>query len=189
MLTTDAAGREHLFLNFYIEGSDPSEITSASPEKSLPSVFGKLNPSLLTDLTVDDILEFARRAREKIWNKGREAFAYLVGEPVSSLNHASSSTGTLVTSTDNVSAPVPSPPPWSLSGIFTRLTGRRRPISGNSSLHYVEKKYWKSGEVHVDLVKIKESESDKAGQFVVRYIMISLPGRAFHPFPVPSPYV
>lgn len=179
VLTTDAAGREHLFLNFYIEGSDPSQKVLTSDEDTQTSIFEKLIPvSTLSDLTLDNIITYGEDIREKMWKKGKAAFSYLVGEPVSS-DLPTSSTSSLVSSTETASNTATSPPPWSLSWVFTRLTGQRRPTSAGSSPHYVEKKYWKSGEVHVDLVKTRESGSDNSERFVVRYIIISLPGVPF----------
>lgn len=179
VLTTDAAGREHLFLNFYIEGSDPSQKVLTSDEDTQTSIFEKLIPiSTISDLTLDKMYTHGEEIRDKMWKKGKVAFSYLVGEPVSP-DHPTSSTSSLVSSTEIASNTANSPPPWSLSWIFTRLTGQRRPTSADSSSHYVEKKYWKSGEVHVDLVKIRESDSDNSGKFVVRYIILSLPGVSF----------
>lgn len=169
VLTTDAAGREHLFLNFYIEGSDPSQKDEDA------SIFEKLVPfSALSDLTLDSIITYGAELREKTWKKGKAAFSYLVGEPLSS-DRPTSSTSSPVASTEIPSNTTNSPTPWSLSWISTRLTGQHRPTSAGLSTQYVEKKYWKSGEVHVDMVKTKESDSDDTGKFVVRYIIISLP--------------
>ncbi|GJJ13263.1 hypothetical protein Clacol_007514 [Clathrus columnatus] len=177
MLTTDATGREHLFLNFYIEGSDP--FTAASSEESSSKMFEKVQNlfgsiSSLFELTADELVASAQRTRDKLWTNGRAAFAYLVGEPASSLNPPPSPSPSSNSRVGTVSSSTP-PSPWSLSSIFTRLTGKRSPKSVNSSLPYTERKYWKSGEVHVDLVKVSESASDEAGRFIVRYIIVNLP--------------
>ncbi|KAJ8596460.1 hypothetical protein M405DRAFT_726013 [Rhizopogon salebrosus TDB-379] len=154
-IAVDASGREHMLLNFYIQGSFAKFAQSSDEEE------GSSYIESLSSLTLDESIAYGREKLESIVESAKRAFRYLSGDL----------------------AQLPSPHPqssvkehqekgggqdkglWSLAGLFSGLKGRRSAIesAGDSGV------LWTDGEVHADLVRNDE------GYFVFRYLLIDIP--------------
>ncbi|OAX44887.1 hypothetical protein K503DRAFT_677753, partial [Rhizopogon vinicolor AM-OR11-026] len=155
-VAVDASGREHMLLNFYVQGS--------SSTKSVQSADGDTGPSYiesLSSLTLDESIAYGKEKLESIVESAKRAFRYLSG--------------------DVVQLPAPQPHPsskenqekergqdkglWSLAGLFSGIKGRRNANEGAGDSGAL----WTEGEVHADLVRNDE------GYFVFRYLLIDIP--------------
>ena len=152
----DSSGREHLLLNFYVQGSDPSVVPTTTDSTSfVDHIFdwAQSTTSSLSDLTFDRALQWTQTTVSGALQASKRAFAYLIGEPVPTLPQ----TPLL---TQNVETNQPSQPEsfWSLPGIFTRLTGKRH--SGRHGRREATNRVlWSTGEAHADFVKVRTNSS------------------------------
>ncbi|KAF8489577.1 TIM21-domain-containing protein [Gautieria morchelliformis] len=162
----DSSGREHLLLNFYVQGSDPTISPATSDSESFVNHILDWTTSTLSslsNLTFDQALQWSRATVSDALQSSKRAFAYLIGEPLPPLPQAPlprrESEANRQTQQDSL---------WSLSGIFTRLTGK--PRSGRLGRHEATNRVlWSTGEAHADFVK------DASGTFVYRYLLIDIP--------------
>ncbi|KAF8587283.1 hypothetical protein K439DRAFT_1385945 [Ramaria rubella] len=163
LLAVDSAGKEHLLLNFYVQGSDPSVPLPATN----PSYMGRFQDwskstiTMLSTLSSDQVVERLKSTASGALQTLKQAFAYLVGEPLPRLPQPHPKQ-----EFDRTES-IPQDPPWTLSGIFTRLTGKRRARERNR--HEAVGPLWTTGEVHADFVK------DVNGVFVCRYLLVDIP--------------
>ncbi|KIJ45575.1 hypothetical protein M422DRAFT_166548, partial [Sphaerobolus stellatus SS14] len=166
LLTVDSSGREHLLLNFFIEGSDPS--TSSLPVNTDEPLMDRLSSwaqdktHALSGLTADDALNWSKAKVHEGWRRTKTAFAYLTGAPVPPAPQPTTQTIEVVRDSGREKEG------WSLTGAFGRMIGRRS--SGRESRTDLARVgIWTTGEVHADLIK------DEDGKFVYRYLLINLP--------------
>ncbi|KAJ6627281.1 TIM21-domain-containing protein [Mycena sp. CBHHK59/15] len=155
-IRVDATGREHMFLNFYIQGQPKR----ASFSESL-SGWTRDKMSLLSDMSLEDSIAWAKDYASSTFERSKEAFKFLSGKP-------------------------PPPPPladtWSpdakdvdkreesrsgFMGMFASLRGPRG--ASVESLPEGEGRVFTEGEVHANFVKNNE------GNFVLRYLIVDLP--------------
>ncbi|KAG0703144.1 TIM21-domain-containing protein [Suillus ampliporus] len=154
-VAVDASGREHMLLNFYVQGS------SAKSAHRIDEEAGPSYIESLSSLTVDETIAYAKEKLESIGESARRAFRYLSGDI----------------------APSPAPHPqlsakehqeterdqekglWSFAGLFSGLKGRGSATEGAGDSGIL----WTEGEVHADLVRNDE------GYFVFRYLLIDIP--------------
>ncbi|KAF8527914.1 TIM21-domain-containing protein [Hysterangium stoloniferum] len=165
MLAVDASGQEHLLLNFYVEGKDPTSIPAHFESKPLADRALEWTTSTFTSLstlTFDDVIEWTRSTASNAWRDSKRAFAYLTGATLPPLPHP-------LFPKEDLEKPMPPPrePAWSLSGIVARLKGQRHASSG-SSTQSSDAKLWSTGEVHVDLVKVDSSVRNPIRIYVER---------------------
>nr|GAT49703.1 predicted protein [Mycena chlorophos] len=152
-LRVDAAGREHIYLNFYLQShpESPSWVDRAT-------TWTQDKVYLLSELSWDQLLDRSRQSLSVAWAKTHELARYLSGAP---------------------SMP-PIPPPTdttkpaaaeSTSYFGSMFSSLRRPRGRTfESKPEVEAHgQFNEGEVHVAYVK------NNAGEFVLRYILVELP--------------
>lgn len=142
----DQWGREHLYLNFWIEATTPSQASSTSWVG-----FDDW------EWTMDHVSQWTLHQRETLWRKSRSVFAMLVGESPSG----------------SLPSPEPSPPsppttqpkekksPWfSITGLFSSVRSSRVVAETRKA----DPVTYTAGEVHVDLVRVCPSLSSGAPQ-------------------------
>ncbi|KAJ7225875.1 TIM21-domain-containing protein [Mycena pura] len=154
-IRVDAAGREHMFLNFYMQSQPKkpsfSESVSSWTEDKL---------SLLTEMTMDDFVTSMQATTAVAWTRAKEAFKFLSGAPSPPLPQDT-------WSADENNAQMKNNSEGGFMGMFSSL---RRP-RGTSVSSPLEKdgRVFSEGEVHVNYVK------NSQGDFVLRYIIVDLP--------------
>ncbi|KDQ54782.1 hypothetical protein JAAARDRAFT_37885 [Jaapia argillacea MUCL 33604] len=163
-VAVDSAGREHMLLNFYVQGRPPGSAPAPdAPEESyLDSVvtWSKDKASRISELTWDECVSEAKSRTTLVVESSKRLFRYLIGRP------------------ERPTTSVPPPAPeatekqaekggfWSIAGVFGGLKmGGPRDGSGEPA----GGKMYAEGEIHADLVK-----NDK-GYFEFRYILIDIP--------------
>ncbi|EIW64526.1 uncharacterized protein TRAVEDRAFT_68318 [Trametes versicolor FP-101664 SS1] len=162
----DSKGREHMLLNFYVQGRAPGSAPSLleSDEGFFATAAQKAQEKVtaLHGMSWDEVKEEAERRAEAVLEMGRSAFRFLSGEEVARAK----------------------PPPmpvqehkqeqekkgWlsSVTGLFSGIKGTARSSAGSSS------EAWNGpalteGEVHADLVM------NDQGHYEFRYLLIDMP--------------
>ncbi|KAF8610493.1 hypothetical protein BDV93DRAFT_430688 [Ceratobasidium sp. AG-I] len=158
-VAVDSAGREHLFLHFYVDSAPPNAIAKTS----------WLNTNF--DFSYEEAIHWIKTRSTNALESARRSFAYITGTPLPpppALLRASGS------STDRTEIGKSSGEgAWSFAGIFSSLKGKTRgALDGTES----ERGKYVTGEIHVDLVK------DEHGIYQYRYLLVDIPNsRAFRP--------
>lgn len=142
-IAVDSSGREHLLLNFYIQGSS-SAIPPADDERD--NQWTDYVDSLAT-LTFEDIKERASPFIES----ARGVFKYLRGDTVPSMTHSQTTDKEKNKEQENTDGQSW----WGLTGMFTGLRGWRS-YGGESAGAGTT---WTEGEVHADLVRVRQTIS------------------------------
>ncbi|KAJ6604290.1 TIM21-domain-containing protein [Mycena vulgaris] len=161
-IRVDATGREHMFLNFYIQ----SQPKKASFSESLSGwTQDKFSP--LTEMTLDDLLAWTQDSASVAWDRSKEAFKFLSGAPSPPSQPDS-------WSTDARDAERKEETRGGFMGMFSSLRGPRGATV--ESRPEVDGRVFSEGEVHANFVK------NNQGNFVLRYIIVDLPNsRARNP--------
>ncbi|OBZ79731.1 Mitochondrial import inner membrane translocase subunit tim21 [Grifola frondosa] len=163
-LFRDSAGREHMLMNFYVQGHRPgSEPPSTSESESyLSSAFrrAKESVSALADMSLDDIVQSAKEHADNVFEAARQRFRFLSGDAVPPL-------------------PLPAAPKedvkekkkeggWmsGFTGLFSGIKGVARTAAQSDSS---DGQLYSEGEVHADLVM------NDQGYFEFRYLLIDIP--------------
>ncbi|KAF8559344.1 hypothetical protein OG21DRAFT_1561708 [Imleria badia] len=152
-IAVDSSGREHLLLNFYVQGSS-SGLPSTEDEKG--SQWASHVESLAS-LTFEDVKD----KMSPFVDSARSAFKYLRGDAVPSEMPAAPTAGEKSKDQERMEGDSW----WGLTGLFSGLRGRRSHDGGSHGAGIA----WTEGEVHADLVKNDE------GYFVFRYLLIDIP--------------
>ncbi|KAG8832739.1 hypothetical protein FRC18_004622 [Serendipita sp. 400] len=161
-ITVDSAGREHLYLNFWIE---------TSPDTSNVLTWRQLEwwDVREWDWSIDAARAWAKETRRDVWRGGKRIFALLTGQPleqptVSQGSQSANETPSGPTPKESESRSLP-------ASIWASLIASLRPatttLSGSKARQ--QRLVYTSGEVHVDLVR------DSTNNFVYRYILVDLP--------------
>ncbi|KAJ6519494.1 TIM21-domain-containing protein [Mycena sanguinolenta] len=154
-IRVDATGREHMFLNFYIQ----SQPQKASWSESISSW---TQDKLSLSMDMDDLIAWAQDSALAAWDRSKEAFNFLSGAP----------------------SPPPPIDTWSTEpnnaekkeesrgggfmGMFSSLRGPGgKPLV--ESRPEPDGRVYNEGEVHVNFVK------NNQGNFILRYIIVELP--------------
>jgi import inner membrane translocase subunit TIM21 len=148
-ITKDSQGREHMFLHFYVHGSDSAGAYSDSANER--GYFGALaqwtrdKASSVSDLNLEDSLAWSKAYALHVWDRWKRAFRYLSGAPISQL---------------------PSQPPletpeqipkekdswWGAAGLFGSLRrNRERIVERKEGIGRV----FMDGEVHAELIQVR----------------------------------
>ncbi|KAH7915113.1 TIM21-domain-containing protein [Hygrophoropsis aurantiaca] len=159
-IAVDPTGREHMLLNFYVQGQDPaSKLDSAAKSESyLDSITRKI--SSLTELTLDESIDWTKERALNAWETSKRAFKYLSGDIVSSPS----------TSRNHIPErpkEEEEPSVWSFAGLFSGLKGKK--LSAEGTLVRSNGQIFTDGEVHADLIRNDD------GYFVFRYLLIDIP--------------
>ncbi|KIJ68678.1 hypothetical protein HYDPIDRAFT_173342 [Hydnomerulius pinastri MD-312] len=155
-IAVDSSGREHMLLNFYIQGSSTAS-ASASAATDEEEIQWADYVESLTALTMDDV----KAKVTPVVDSAKRAFRYLSGDIVPS------PVSPLVTEKDQGKEQEKGEEGslWGLTGLFAGLRGRRSHGEGSGDTSVA----WTEGEVHADLVRNDE------GYFVFRYLLIDIP--------------
>ncbi|KAJ7102277.1 TIM21-domain-containing protein [Mycena belliarum] len=156
----DASGREHMFLNFYIQ----CQPKKPSFSESL-SGWSQDKLSLLGEMSLDNVMAWTQESAWVAWERSKDAFKFLSGAP---------------------SPPSPADA-WSADakderkeetrggfmGMFSSLRG---PRGTSVETPEADGRVFIEGEVHANFVKNND------GNFVLRYLLVDLPNsRARNP--------
>ncbi|KAJ7693703.1 TIM21-domain-containing protein [Mycena rosella] len=153
-IRVDTSGREHMFLNFYIQTEPPK----ASFAESL-SGWTQDKFSFLTEMTLDDLKARAQESASVAWDRSKEAFKFLSGAP-------SPPSPTDAWPADARDADRKTETRGGFMGMFSSLRGPRTSVESRPE---VDGRVFSEGEVHVNFVKNNE------GNFIPRYIIVDLP--------------
>ncbi|KIJ21512.1 hypothetical protein PAXINDRAFT_104697 [Paxillus involutus ATCC 200175] len=153
-IAVDSSGREHMLLNFYIQGS--SSVSGLATAEENERQWTEYIESL-TSLTFEDV----QAKMMPLVESAKRAFRYLSGDvvpsPVPLVDTEKDRSKEQDISEDRSF--------WGLTGLFSGLRGRRSHGEGGHDTGVA----WMEGEVHADLVRNDE------GYFVFRYLLVDIP--------------
>ncbi|KAG8710235.1 hypothetical protein FRC09_000230 [Ceratobasidium sp. 395] len=162
-VAVDSAGKEHLFLHFYVDSSAPSAAAAKSSWLDLD-----------WDFSYEETVHWLKTRTTHALDSARRSFAYVTGTPLPPPPTPprvpnSNARRTEIGKSAGQGA-------WSFAGMFSSLKGKTRGAPDQDEL---EQKYM-TGEVHVDLVKA--SDTDEHGIYQYRYLLVDIPNsRAYRP--------
>lgn len=151
----DSTGREHMLLNFYVQGK-PLGSTSALNKDPSGSYFEAVmhwmgnKRSTLSELTLDEAVAWTKDQVSDAWGRSKEVFRYLSGAPLPPLSLPDSPHVDIKESKKTESSG------WSMFGLFSGLRGKR-PGPPEMSPKRADGEMWTDGEVHADLVRVCSS--------------------------------
>ncbi|KAG9314595.1 TIM21-domain-containing protein [Chiua virens] len=143
-IAVDSSGREHMLLNFYVQGSSSASL----PVKDEKDCQEASYIDILTTLTFEDIKEKMIPFIES----ARSAFKYLRGDNVSPVIHPAATDK----EKDKDQERTEQHSWWELTGLFAGLRGRTSHDEGSR----VGGTIWTEGEIHADLVRVREAISE-----------------------------
>ncbi len=76
----DSTGREHMFLNFFVQGRPPGETRSESKYEAVTSWIRDASSSI-SELTVDGATEWMQDRKKYLSEQFKRVFRYLTGAP------------------------------------------------------------------------------------------------------------
>jgi len=166
----DSNGREHMILNFYVQGKPPgssSKLDKDPSESYLDAVVHWTGDkaSLLSEITLNEAIEWTKEQTSNAWERSKRAFRYLSGSP---LPPVSLPERPLV---DAKETNKPESRGWSFVGMFSGLRGTRT-RSTETNVKRADGEMWTDGEVHADLIR------NNNGYFEFRYLLIDIPNSA-----------
>ncbi|KAK7064510.1 mitochondrial import inner membrane translocase subunit tim21 [Favolaschia claudopus] len=151
-IRVDATGREHMFLNFYIQ-SQPKKLSWSE------SIYDWTQDKL--SYSMDDLISWTEESALAAWERSKEAFKFLSGAP-------SPPPLPDTWSDEAKSAERKEESKGGFMGMFSSLRGPRgTPLVESHS--EPEGRLFSEGDVHVEFVK------NNQGNFVLRYIIVELP--------------
>lgn len=137
-------------MTFYVQGQLEGEAVPLPSEASYlesATTWVQSRAAILSDCSLEDAVEWSNDSARSAWNRSKQAFKYLSGNPLPS-------------------PPLPSAPPvekeskskegsnaWSFAGIFSSLRTPKNSPSTKSSPKSSERGFTE-GEVHADLIKV-----------------------------------
>lgn len=146
-ITRDSSGREHLLLNFFVQGQVPGAEPVFDSRWAATVDWTKRTTSKLADTSFDEIVEGTKRYSEDAWESCKRLFKFLSGDPLPPSR--------------------PPPPPTSeqkqekqesgwkggLTGLFSGLRGSSKDAP-SASEDGPDGQVYTEGEVHADLVMV-----------------------------------
>ncbi|KAJ7630601.1 TIM21-domain-containing protein [Roridomyces roridus] len=152
-IRVDANGREHMFLNFYIQ----SEPKKASFTESF-SQWTQDQFSVLGDMSLDDLVAWTQESAASAWDRSKDIFKFLSGAPSSPSQETSTSHIEIAEKKEE-----------SRGGFLGMFSSLRGPRASAESPTEADGRVFSEGEVHANFVK------NNQGDFVPRYIIVDLP--------------
>lgn len=144
-----------MLLNFYVQGKPPGSASSLHKDPS-ESYFeaiahwtgGKF--SALSELSVDEAVEWTKDRANSVWERSKGAFRYLSGAPLPPKSMPESPR------VDIQEAKGKETSGWSFVGMFSGLRGTQTD-SKEAIAKRAHGETWTDGEVHADLVRVSYS--------------------------------
>jgi len=169
----DAYGNEHMILTFYVQGK-PEGWTDPQSELSLlekANGWAQGKYEKLSNLTLDESLEWSKDKAEAALEKLRGLFRYLSGmekQIMPSVPPAPREAAQTQKKDERWT--------WDIAGMFSSLRGSKR-IGVGGDVVKSRGRTFTDGEVHADLIR------NEQGYFVFRYLLVDMPSTG-HPNPV-----
>jgi len=163
----DSAEREHLILNFYVQGKSLGSSSTLTNNPSEPYFDTAVHwtgdiASLLSQLTREEAVEWAKEQALNAWERSKRVFRYLSGTPlppISLLEHPP---------VDVKESKKAESGGWSFVGIFSALRGSSAG-STETNVKRADGEMFTDGEVHAALVRNDD------GYFEFRYLLVDIP--------------
>lgn len=182
----DTEGREHMIMTFYVQGRPEGEIAAPTetPYLEATSAWFQEKGSAISEISFDEAVDWSKESAKNLWEKSLRAFKYLSGAPL-----PPPSLPTIPPSELGENAKTEAAKGWGFTGMFSSLKtskNRNAPAPGHSGRYFTE------GEVHADLVKVRNLFhkyllqlissllENEDGYFVFRYLLVDLPSRSFY---------
>jgi import inner membrane translocase subunit TIM21 len=148
----DSTGREHMILNFYVQGKPPgssSTLHNDPPESYLDTVvhWTRDKVSLLSELTLNEAVEWTKDCASNVWEQSKGAFRYLSGAPLPPISLPVHPTE------DMLETKKAKNKGWSFIGMFSGLRGNRTGTT-ETNVNRAHREMWTDGEVHADLIRV-----------------------------------
>ncbi|GJE87749.1 hypothetical protein PsYK624_038320 [Phanerochaete sordida] len=163
-IVRDSSGREHMLLNFFVQGQPHNASSLPTDQSALEAALekAKTQASALADMSTDELAESAKHFASDKWESCKKLFRFLSGDPLPS----------------SPPPPAPSAEPkqekpaggWKdgLTGLFAGLRPNSPESAGPTTTNLPEEGFV-DGEVHADLVM------NDHGQFEFRYLRVDIP--------------
>ncbi|RPD63224.1 hypothetical protein L227DRAFT_592146 [Lentinus tigrinus ALCF2SS1-6] len=163
----DSTGREHMLLNFYIQGRPPGSTGPYYVEQEDEGIVSRWTHKVqvavnsLREMSVDEMKEEAAKRGQRLVDLSKGLFKFLTGE-----EDATSTPQPIVVQEQKVEKEEKG---WasSVTGLFSGIKGASR--SGSSSSEASGGAAFAEGEVHADLVM------NDQGYYEFRYLLIDMP--------------
>ncbi|EPQ61441.1 hypothetical protein GLOTRDRAFT_124721 [Gloeophyllum trabeum ATCC 11539] len=165
-VVTDASGKEHLLLNFYVHSRASESTFSASADSSFASIGNWIKDSTahVSELSWDEYVAEMKVKANAVAESTQRLVRYLAGKPEPPRPRDTSTAVEPVEEKKEEKGRW-----WNLAGVFGSLRGAVGRGSHENASPTGDGKVWTDGEVHADLVK------DTDGYFRFRYILVDIP--------------
>lgn len=138
-------------MTFYVQGQpdgEPVPLTSDASYIESATTWVQSKLVGFSDCSLDDAVEWSKDTARSAWNRSKQAFKYLSGDPLP-LPPLPPTTP----QSEKASKNKESTGAWSFAGIFSSLRTPKSSASRVTSPKYSEKRFTE-GEVHADLIKV-----------------------------------
>ncbi|THH18103.1 hypothetical protein EW146_g2830 [Bondarzewia mesenterica] len=167
-IAVDSSGREHMFLNFYVQSRPPSEPTESYLDSAM--LWVKDITAELSDLTWDGAVAMSKHYASQTAASAKELFRYLTGDPVPPrpiTADAMMGSGKMEKDTQKQEEDKGM---WEgIAGLFGSLKRQNRVTVEERQVDSANGNVWQEGEVHAELIR------DDSGYFSFRFILIDIP--------------
>jgi mitochondrial import inner membrane translocase subunit TIM21 len=141
-----------MILNFYVQGKPPGSSSTSHndpPESYLNTVerWTRDKVSLLSELTLNEAVEWTKDRALNVWERSKGAFRYLSGAPLPPVSLPVYPTEDIMETKKAKSKG------WSFIGMFSGLRGNRTG-STETNVKRAHGEMWTDGEVHADLIRV-----------------------------------
>lgn len=150
----DSYGREHMILNFYVQGSSSTSPPINEDRPYLDSVVDWAHDRVddLDTITLNESIAWSKERVLHLLASAKRAFKYLSGDPLPSQRSLPPTPQTNAGHAKRMEEGNA----WSFAGLFSGLRGRKSGgVEGNAVAP--DGKVWNEGEVHADLVQVCET--------------------------------
>ncbi|KAK7468649.1 hypothetical protein VKT23_003153 [Stygiomarasmius scandens] len=157
----DSYGREHMIMNFYIQGREPgAHYESSDSYADAVTKWMHEKASHLSDTSYDEAVEWTKERSMHLWDKFHRSFKYLIGAPVPPPSTMDSPSVSEEHKNEKSNT-------WQWTGLFSSL--RKSRGSGSETAPESSGKIYTDGEVHADFIRNND------GYFVCRYLLVDIP--------------
>ncbi|THV06073.1 hypothetical protein K435DRAFT_744372, partial [Dendrothele bispora CBS 962.96] len=144
----DSYGREHMIMNFYIQGREPGahyETSDSYVEAVTTWIQDK--SSHISGMNYDEAVEWTKERSMHLWDKFHRSFKYLIGAPVPPPSVLNPSSASEQEHKDEKNSS------WQWTGLFSSL---RKTRGGSSdAVSEYNGKVYTDGEAHADFIRVR----------------------------------